>query len=35
MRTAEAHRANIFRKLGIDSSAALVRIALLAELAEA
>lgn len=33
-RTVEAHRSNIFRKLGINSSAALVRIALLAELAE-
>lgn len=33
-RTVEAHRANIFRKLGINSSAALVRIVLLAELGE-
>lgn len=31
-RTVEAHRANIFRKLDINSSAALIRIALLAEL---
>lgn len=33
-RTVESHRANIFRKLGINSSAALVRMALLAKLAE-
>lgn len=33
-RTVEAHRANIFRKLHINSTAALVRIVTLAELAE-
>lgn len=32
VRTVEAHRANIFKKLGINHSAALVRLALLAEL---